>query len=48
MGSQSLKNIADPMRAWRVRLGDHARAAEPTKPAISLINPPSRCCRSRT
>jgi TolB-like protein/class 3 adenylate cyclase len=34
MGSQSLKNIADPMRAWRVRLGDHARAAGPTKPAI--------------
>jgi len=34
MGSQSLKNIADPMRAWRVRLGNHARAAEPTKPAI--------------
>jgi TolB-like protein/class 3 adenylate cyclase len=34
MGSQSLKNIADPMRAWRVRLGDHARAAEPAKPAI--------------
>ena len=34
MGSQSLKNIADPIRAWRVRLGDHPRAAEPTKPAI--------------
>jgi adenylate cyclase len=34
MGSQSLKNIADPMRAWRVRLGDHARAAELAKPAI--------------
>jgi TolB-like protein len=34
MGSQSLKNIADPMRAWRVRLGDHTRAAEPAKPAI--------------
>jgi TolB-like protein/class 3 adenylate cyclase len=34
MGSQSLKNIADPMRAWRARLGDHARAAEPAKAAI--------------
>jgi adenylate cyclase len=34
MGSQSLKNIADPMRAWRVRLGNHAHAAEPAKPAI--------------
>lgn len=35
MGSRSLKNIADPMRAWRSRLGDHAHPAEPTKAAIT-------------
>jgi adenylate cyclase len=34
MGSRSLKNIADPMRAWRVRLGDHVRAAGLAEPAI--------------
>ena len=39
MGSQSLKNIADPMRAWRVRLDNNARATEPAKPAIETAQP---------
>ena len=34
MGEQSLKNIADPMRAWRVRLGRNAPATEGARPAI--------------
>src|ERR1700694_1289986 len=29
MGSQSLKNIADPMRAWRGRIADEAASAVP-------------------
>jgi len=43
MGAQSLKNIADPVRAWRVRLGDHARAAETIKTAqlVALPDKPS-------
>src|SRR5258705_11086455 len=32
MGSQSLKNIADPSRAWRVRLDNNSHATEPAKP----------------
>ena len=41
MGSQSLKNIADPMRAWRVRLDRNARATEPAKPAIETAQLPA-------
>jgi TolB-like protein/class 3 adenylate cyclase len=43
MGPQSLKNIADPVLAWRVRLGDHARAAETIKTAqlVALPDKPS-------
>src|SRR3954470_5258280 len=32
MGSQSLKNIAEPMRAWRVRIGRSSSPAMLTKP----------------
>ncbi len=32
MGSQSLKNIAEPMRAWRVRIGPSSSPAMLTKP----------------
>ena len=41
MGSQSLKNIADPMRAWRVRLDGSARATEPAKSAIETAQLPA-------
>jgi len=34
MGSQSLKNIADPMRAWRVRLDRNGHARHAAKAAI--------------
>jgi TolB-like protein/class 3 adenylate cyclase len=37
MGSQSLKNIAEPMRAWRVRIGQSSSPA--TKPPTE-IEPP--------
>ena len=33
MGSQSLKNIAHPMRAWRVRLDSNASSTAPPKPS---------------
>jgi adenylate cyclase len=39
MGVQTLKNIAEPMRAWRVRLDGSARATEPAKPAIETAQP---------
>ncbi|WP_245320265.1 adenylate/guanylate cyclase domain-containing protein, partial [Bradyrhizobium lablabi] len=39
IGSQSLKNIADPMRAWRVRPDNNAGATEPAKPAIETARP---------
>jgi adenylate cyclase len=48
MGPQSLKNIAEPMRAWRVRLdggGPSSASAkpssEPAKPALALPDKPS-------
>ena len=53
MGPQALKNIAEPMRAWRVR-GQSALQAQSGSPASQaprsrcLTSPPSRCCRSRT
>ena len=37
MGSQSLKNIAEPMRAWRVRIGPNSSPA--TKPPIETARP---------
>jgi TolB-like protein/class 3 adenylate cyclase len=46
MGSQSLKNIADPMRAWRGRIADEAASAvqsgsSPVKQALALPDKPS-------
>ena len=37
MGSQSLKNIAEPMRAWRVRIGPSSSQA--TKPPTETAQP---------
>jgi adenylate cyclase len=37
MGSQSLKNIAEPMRAWRVRIGPSSSPA--TKPPTETARP---------
>ena len=53
MGPQSLKNIAEPMRAWRARLDagePRATAARDCTGACSRFRTsrPSRCCRSRT
>jgi adenylate cyclase len=39
MGSQSLKNIAEPMRAWRVRIGPSSSRAMLTKPPIDTAQP---------
>src|SRR5215510_5008270 len=47
MGSQSLKNIAEPMRAWRVRINASGSAAAPIDPpvettqALALLDKPS-------
>ena len=55
LGPQTLKNIAEPMRAWRVQLGGQsavkAQSGSPAGQAPPLAlptSPPSRCCRSRT
>jgi adenylate cyclase len=55
MGPQPLKNIAEPMQAWRVRLeGQSAAKAQPGSPGArlrcwhSLTNRRSLCCHSRT
>ena len=54
-GSQSLKNIAEPIRVWRVRIAPVSSLATVTNlsarlrsRSLSPTNPPSRCCRSRT
>ncbi|WP_349627521.1 adenylate/guanylate cyclase domain-containing protein [Bradyrhizobium sp. MOS003] len=39
MGSQSLKNIAEPMRAWRVRIGSSSAPARLTKPPTEIAQP---------
>jgi TolB-like protein/class 3 adenylate cyclase len=39
MGSQSLKNIAEPMRAWRVRIGPSSSPAMLTKPPTETARP---------
>src|SRR6266478_5147502 len=46
MGSQTLKNIADPMRAWRGRIADEAASAvqpgsSPVEQALALPDKPS-------
>ena len=55
MGLQMLKNIAEPMRAWRMQIGAVSASSLPKSVAAGLshhsrspTNPPSRCCRSRT
>ena len=55
MGSQSLKNIAEPMRVWRVRIGPSSSPAmlQNRRPRLrsrsrSPTNPPSLCCHLRT
>ena len=42
MGSQSLKNIAEPMRAWRVRIGPCSSPAMPTKAPTELLALPDK------
>jgi TolB-like protein/class 3 adenylate cyclase len=39
MGEQALKNIAEPMRAWRVRLDGNAPAAAPMKLSTGSASP---------
>jgi adenylate cyclase len=39
MGEQAPKNIAEPMRAWRVRLGGNAPAAAPVKSSPGSASP---------
>ncbi len=39
MGSQSLKNIAEPMRVWRVRIGRSSSPAMLTKPTTGTAQP---------
>src|ERR1700730_13014870 len=39
MGSQSLKNIAEPMRAWRVRIGPSSSPAMLRKPPTETAQP---------
>ena len=54
MGQQSLKNIAEPMRAWRLQIDTNSPSTLPGKlrlrlaqPLPSPTNPPSLCCRFR-
>src|SRR5215471_5114512 len=39
MGSRSLKNIAEPLRAWRVRIGPSSSPAMLTKPPTETAQP---------
>jgi len=39
MGPQNLKNITEPMRAWRVRSGPSSSPAMPTKPPTETAQP---------
>ena len=55
LGPQTLKNIAEPVRAWRVRLGGarpggacHPVAGEPVRRSRFPTSLRSPCCRSRT
>ena len=40
MGSQTLKNIAEPMRAWRLRLDGTAPPMAPARPSTGVVAPP--------
>ena len=55
LGPQTLKNIAEPMRAWRVQLGGQSAARRnlvrlraKLRRSRCPTSPPSPCCRSRT
>jgi adenylate cyclase len=39
MGPQALKNIAEPMRAWRCQIDGNASASEPMKSSIEIARP---------
>jgi TolB-like protein/class 3 adenylate cyclase/tetratricopeptide (TPR) repeat protein len=39
MGPQNLKNIAEPMRAWRLRLDGSAASSAPVKPSTGIAAP---------
>jgi adenylate cyclase len=39
MGPQSLKNIAEPMRAWRCRINANASSVAPTKSPVETARP---------
>jgi len=39
MGFQNLKNIAEPMRAWRLRMNADASAATSIKPPVETTQP---------
>ena len=55
MGSQALKNIAEPMRVWRIGKNSLSAPGVPTYPFQQvtlnrlpfLISPRSRYCRSK-
>ena len=39
MGPQALKNIAEPMRAWRCQINANASSAPPTKASVEITQP---------
>jgi len=39
MGPQALKNIAEPMRAWRCQIDANASSAEPIKSSVGIAQP---------
>src|ERR1700692_3592182 len=39
MGAQTLKNIAEPMRAWRCRIDANSSSATPMKPPVGSAQP---------
>ncbi|MGP8118965.1 MAG: adenylate/guanylate cyclase domain-containing protein [Xanthobacteraceae bacterium] len=39
MGPQALKNITEPMRAWRCQINANASSAAPTKSSVEIIQP---------
>jgi adenylate cyclase len=41
MGPQALKNITEPMRAWRCQINANASSAAPTKSSVETLQPPA-------
>jgi adenylate cyclase len=39
MGPQALKNITEPMRAWRCQINPNASSAAPTKSSVETVQP---------